>query len=59
MKRLGLFIRSHQGIRANIEPANQVGTKWGRSGDHVVVLCACVTTRSIPEQMDDAGRETP
>lgn len=59
MKRLGLFIRSHQGIRANIEPANQVGTKWGLSGDQVVVLRACVTERSIPEQMDIAGRETP
>jgi len=59
MRRVGLFISRHQGIRVNAGPANQVGTKWGLSGDQVVVLCACVTERSIPEQMDVAGRETP
>ena len=58
MKRLGQFISSHQGIRANIEPANQVGTRWGLSGDQVVVLCACMAG-PVTELIFLTGRETP
>lgn len=56
MKRLDLFVSSHQGIQANVESANQVGTKWGLGGDPVVVLRACVTEKSTSELMGVVGR---
>lgn len=56
MTRPGLFVSSRQGIRANVESANQVGTKWGLSGDQVEVLRACVTEKSISELIDVVGR---
>lgn len=55
MTRPGLFVSSHQGIRANVESANQVGTRWGLSGDQIVVLRACVTEKSISELIDVVG----
>jgi len=48
--------RAKHDRRTDLEPGDQVGTRWGLSGDQVVVLRACVTERPISELMDIVGR---